>query len=105
MSIIVVILLIVYINYTAPSSGWGDVSQAIIFHQVRKFLLVLDERKQHVKNWRPSILLLVQHPCSKAVRNLIDFSNNLKKGGLFIIGSTVRVKRHALEDGQEESRY
>lgn len=94
-SIIIVILLIIYINYTAPSSGWGDVSQAIIFHQVRKFLLVLDERKQHVKNWRPSILLLVQHPCSRAVRNLIDFSNNLKKGGLFIIGSTVRVNSDA----------
>jgi len=101
-SIIIVILLIIYITYTSPSSGWGDVSQAIIFHQVRKFLLVLDERKQHVKNWRPSILLMVQHPCNRAVRNLIDFSNNLKKGGLFIIGSTVRTSSQHSIDGADD---
>jgi len=45
-------------------------------------LLRLDERKAHAKNWRPAILLLVQDPSSAHVMHLLDFSNNLKKGGL-----------------------
>jgi len=68
--------------YRAPDNVWGDVTQSIIFHQVRKYLLRLDERKKHVKSWRPSILLLADSKYSA----LIDFCNNLKKGGLYIIG-------------------
>ena len=74
-----------WLIYRAPENVWGDVTQSIIFHQVRKYLLKLDERKDHAKAWRPSLLLLAdsQYPA------LIDFCNNLKKGGLYIIGVTI----------------
>lgn len=80
-------LLFVYIQYLAPLTTWGDISQSIIYHQVRKYLLRLDERRQHVKFWRPQILLLVRNPrCSL---KLLHLANNLKKGGLLIIASVV----------------
>lgn len=47
-AILIVIFLI--IHYTTPPKSWGDVSQSLIYHQVRKYLLRL--RQEHVKFWR-----------------------------------------------------
>eukprot|EP01084_Bolivina_argentea_P100138 179882_1 len=71
-----------YLILRQPEAFWGDVTQSLMFHQVRKYLLRLDERKKHSKSWRPSILLL---PDAQYCAT-IDFCNNLKKGGLYIIG-------------------
>lgn len=81
----ILVVLFVIIHYTTAPKAWGDVSQSLIYHQVRKYLLRL--RQEHVKFWRPQILLFVNDP--RRSYKLIQFCNSLKKGSLFILGHVI----------------
>ncbi|KAL3229094.1 hypothetical protein RNJ44_02181 [Nakaseomyces bracarensis] len=85
--ILAMVILFVTIHYFCPPKPWGDVSQSLIYHQVRKYLLRL--RQDNIKYWRPQILLFVDDPRSSW--NLILFCNHLKKGGLYILGHVTVV--------------
>ena len=86
--IVVAIFLFVAIHFFSPPKPWGDVTRNLTYHFVRKYLLRLDERKGHVKYWRPQILLLANNP--RTEWNLIIFCNSLKKGALYVLGHVLK---------------
>ncbi|KAG6175174.1 hypothetical protein E4U51_006007 [Claviceps purpurea] len=84
-AICVLIFVFLLIHYLCPPKRWGDVSQNLIYHQVRKYLLRL--KPEHIKFWRPQILLLINDP--RRQTRLIQFCNYLKKGSLYILGHVI----------------
>lgn len=71
--LVLAIFLFIVIHYSSPPKSWGDFSRNLHYHIVRKYLLRLDERKGHVKYWRPQILLLANNP--RTEWNLLIFCN------------------------------
>ncbi|KAA8575195.1 hypothetical protein EYC84_004392 [Monilinia fructicola] len=81
----ILLLIFLLIHYSVEPKSWGDVSQSLIYHQIRKYLLKL--KQEHVKFWRPQVILLVNDP--RRQYKLIQFCNSMKKGGLYILGHII----------------
>jgi potassium/chloride transporter 9 len=52
-------LLVLFTFMGGTNVSFGDITQAVIFHQIRKYVLILGQKRPiHQKFWRPSLLVI-----------------------------------------------
>lgn len=71
--------------------NWGSTTQAQTYSAAMGQLQKLDSQQEHVKNYRPQILVLSGRPSARPA--LIDFANLVTKNlALLICGNVEQVR-------------
>lgn len=84
-----VIALYMIVSYGKPDVNWGSTTQAQTYKNALLSVQQLDNVDEHVKNFRPQILVFSGMPSTRPI--LIDFANLLTKNlSLMICGHIVR---------------
>lgn len=87
LAVVLMIVLFICLAILAPKGkDWGNLIQAVFYHSVRKYLLLLEEG--NIKYWRLQLLLIVDENDNND--NIMKLGNFLKKGGLYVIGFSLR---------------
>lgn len=80
-----VIALYMIVSYGKPDVNWGSTTQAQTYKNALLSVLQLNNVDEHVKNYRPQILVLAGTPNTRPI--LVDFANLLTKNlSLMICG-------------------
>ncbi|KHN81101.1 Solute carrier family 12 member 2 [Toxocara canis] len=82
------ILLFIYIRTKKSDINWGSSTQANSYRNALMGLLKLSQIEEHVKNYRPQLLVLTGNPSAR--QDLVDFAYAISKGqNLMICGHVV----------------
>ncbi|KAG7208571.1 hypothetical protein KM043_014784 [Ampulex compressa] len=81
----VVLALYLVVSYRKPDVNWGSTTQAQTYNNALTAVQQLDRVEEHVKNYRPQLLVLTGAPRSRSA--LVDFAHHITKNhSLFICG-------------------
>merc|ERR1711892_226530 len=87
-TIIIIGILYMYIHYRKPEANWGSSTQAAVFVNALKSVQSLTDTPEHVKNYRPKLLVLSGNPTHRIP--LLDFGNLItKKLSLLVTGHVI----------------
>lgn len=87
---LIIFVLYFYILYRKPEANWGSSAQAQVFVSALKGVQSLTETQEHVKNYRPKVLVLTGNPAHRPP--LVDFANLItKKLSLLICAHVITV--------------
>ncbi|WKY10102.1 hypothetical protein Q1695_002448 [Nippostrongylus brasiliensis] len=75
--------LFLYILHRKPDVNWGSSTQAHSYKNALSGMIKLSNTEEHVKNYRPQILVLCGNAASRP--SLVDFAHNITKGSSLMI--------------------
>ncbi|XP_044179278.1 solute carrier family 12 member 2-like [Acropora millepora] len=90
-TIVIVIVLYKYIDFTKPQVNWGSSSQAFSFVQVLRYALRLEGIEDHVKNFRPNCLVLSGRPQDRP--NLVHLVSQITKNVSLMVYGHVMIRK------------
>uniref|UniRef100_A0A914PJ61 Uncharacterized protein n=1 Tax=Panagrolaimus davidi TaxID=227884 RepID=A0A914PJ61_9BILA len=76
-------LLFFYMAHRKPDVNWGSSKQAHAYRQAFQYCQKLEKINEHVKNYRPQILVLSGNPASRP--SLVDFAHAITKGNSLLV--------------------
>ncbi|RWS25658.1 solute carrier family 12 member 2-like protein [Leptotrombidium deliense] len=84
LSVVLMVIIWVYMATKSPTVNWGTTSEAQLFNLAHSSSIKLYWAEEHVKNYRPKILLLSGNPSARPA--LVDMAWNITKdsGLLFL---------------------
>ena len=86
----VVLALYLVVSYRKPDVNWGSTTQAQTYNNALTAVQQLDRVEEHVKNYRPQLLVLTGIPSTRSA--LVDFAHHItKNNSLFICGHVVET--------------
>lgn len=87
-TMVIIGCLYLFIFYRKPEANWGSSAQAQVFVNALKGVQSLTDTADHVKNYRPKVLVLTGNPATRPP--LVDFANLItKKLSLLICGHVI----------------
>ncbi|XP_021936563.1 bumetanide-sensitive sodium-(potassium)-chloride cotransporter-like isoform X2 [Zootermopsis nevadensis] len=90
---VVVITLYLYVSYRKPEVNWGSSTQAHSYSSALKAMLELNRVEEHVKNFRPQVLVLTGMPGSRPP--LVDFAYLITKGLSLLVCAHILKATHS----------
>ncbi|XP_024941406.1 bumetanide-sensitive sodium-(potassium)-chloride cotransporter isoform X2 [Cephus cinctus] len=85
-----VLALYLVVSYRKPDVNWGSTTQAQTYNNALTAVQQLDKVEEHVKNYRPQLLVLSGSPSARS--SLIDFAHHITKNqSLLICGHIVET--------------
>ncbi|KAL6255261.1 hypothetical protein P5V15_013599 [Pogonomyrmex californicus] len=86
----VVLALYLVVSYRKPDVNWGSTTQAQTYNNALTAVQQLDRVEDHVKNYRPQLLVLTGPPNARS--SLVDFAHHITKHqSLFICGHIIEM--------------
>ncbi|XP_058454555.1 bumetanide-sensitive sodium-(potassium)-chloride cotransporter isoform X2 [Malaya genurostris] len=87
----VVLALYLFVSYRKPDVNWGSTTQAQTYKNALMSVQQLNNVEDHVKNYRPQILVMSGHPSTRPL--LVNFANLLTKNlSLMICGHVNKIQ-------------
>lgn len=88
-TIAVIAALYAYVHHTKPEINWGSSTQAFIYKRALDSTLQLNHVPDHIKTFRPQILVLSGEPDTRPA--LLRFVNNItKNNSLLLVGNVIK---------------
>jgi len=91
LTFVIICVLYFWIHYRKPEANWGSSTQAAIFVNALKSVQTLTDTPEHVKNFRPKLLVLSGNPTHRVP--LVDFGNLITKKLSLLVCSHVLTER------------
>uniref|UniRef100_A0A914YTL2 Solute carrier family 12 member 2 n=1 Tax=Panagrolaimus superbus TaxID=310955 RepID=A0A914YTL2_9BILA len=89
-------LLFFYMAHRKPDVNWGSSKQAHAYRRAIQSCQKLEKINEHVKNYRPQILVLCGNPASRP--SLVDFAHAITKGNSLLVCGHVIPKKNGVHE-------